>query len=359
MKPFLYFKTKFAKLTKQLNYGLSILIYQLVDKSPQIIDKAISLLNSKYGLWSQIYFHSFSLELEKNFSQMRSSLVDSSTLYLETTKYPNLQKLFNHISGFWLEKDSQKWDIRYKPLAVLFEKLENHKLAAVFYQIAEGDVPKSVFDKVASSYPIAEVFGLTVICQKSVDFSGIQKFFPNFKSWQNTEFFVFMAVIFVILAAEPLYQWVSRVDFRRVEEPGISGSIAEFIDSPSSQNVSQLVMSPREFEEASRNFNETASEIYKLREQLYLENENTNSWGDKNFSEVFLEAFANSLNLNPNRDSYSKNQVIFAIYRYQKENGFTADGIVLSGSETQEKLERDIRHSILESVESHHDPPNL
>ena len=135
------FTNNFPKLSEYLKRGICYTIDYLVDE-PKIL-KQSQLLLTKPGFWSQLYKESLSKELENVLGLMGKKGQNLQSL---NTQYPQWSSLLGKINTFWYPPE--RTDNKYKSLAELFEKVETAKLAAIFYQIAEGSVPKKLFDSI-------------------------------------------------------------------------------------------------------------------------------------------------------------------------------------------------------------------
>ena len=138
------FTNKFPKLSEDLKWGICYTIDDLVDE-PKIL-KQSQLLLTKPGFWGQLYKESLSKELENVLDLMGEKRHNLQSL---NTQYPQWSSLLGKINKFWYPPE--RTDNKYKSLAELFEKVETAKLAAIFYQIAEGSVPKMLFDSILPS----------------------------------------------------------------------------------------------------------------------------------------------------------------------------------------------------------------
>lgn len=144
------FTEDFPELSKHLKKGICRVIDRLVDQ-PKIFKELELLLTSQSGLWGQVY-PSLSEELENVLNEIKQRQNWQS---LEN-EYPQWSSLLKTINKFWYpqilhDHSDKKLTKYYKNLTELFEKLETTKLAAIFYQIGEGSVPKSVFLEVSGN----------------------------------------------------------------------------------------------------------------------------------------------------------------------------------------------------------------
>jgi hypothetical protein len=153
------FTENFPRLSEYLKWGICYTIDDLVDE-PKILKQSQSLL-TELGLWSQLYKKSLSKELESVLG-----FIDDKGQNLQSlkTRYPQWSSLLDKINKFWYPPE--KTDHKYKSWAELFEKVETPILAAIFYQIAEGSVPKKLFDSILQSHKRSESI---ILFNKKID----------------------------------------------------------------------------------------------------------------------------------------------------------------------------------------------
>ena len=137
------FAEDFPRLSESLKCGICQVISRLIDQ-PKILQQSQLLLTGS-GLWSQLYKKSLSKELENVINLMGNYIAQRQNLHLLKSQYPQWRSLLDKIQKFWYPPE--KYDHNYRSLARLFEKVGTLRLAAIFYQIGEGSVPKSLFHK--------------------------------------------------------------------------------------------------------------------------------------------------------------------------------------------------------------------
>ena len=141
------FTEHFPLLSECLKRGICYTIDDLVDE-PKIFKESELLLTSESGLWKEVY-PSVSKELEKVLTLMGDYIKQRKHCQPLKEKYPQWSSLLDKIDEFWYPPE--KTDHKYKSWAEFFEKVETPILAAIFYQIAEGSVPKNLFDSILPS----------------------------------------------------------------------------------------------------------------------------------------------------------------------------------------------------------------
>ena len=154
------FTEKFPQLSEYLKWGICYTIDDLVD-DPKILKQSQSLL-TELGLWSQLYKKSLSKELESVLSFIDNKGQNWQSL---KSKYPQWSNLLEKINKFWFLQGQH--DPNYRNLTRLFEKVGTARLAAIFYQIGEGSVPKSLFDKLSTNKSELTIFKKTIYRRKN------------------------------------------------------------------------------------------------------------------------------------------------------------------------------------------------
>ena len=144
------FTKNFTRLSESIKRGICYTIDDLLDE-PKILKQSQLLLTSKFSLWKKVYpLLSNDLEIVINKVKQRQNL------HSLKKEYPHWSSLLDKIHKFWdrqilhdhNDKNLTKY---YKNLTKLFEKVKTKELAAIFYQIGEGSVPKSLFFEVSGN----------------------------------------------------------------------------------------------------------------------------------------------------------------------------------------------------------------
>jgi len=135
---------KTPKITQKIREGVKLIITHLLEQ-PSLLELSICLLASPQGLWATFYHHEVKNKIDHDLSLM--SEFARNTKERDSFKIPEWEHIWQQIKVFWLFRGGHNMS-QYLPLAKLFEGLGNYEFSAVFYKIAIGSVPKSVFKKV-------------------------------------------------------------------------------------------------------------------------------------------------------------------------------------------------------------------
>jgi len=165
------FTKNFTRLSESIKRGICYTIDDLLDE-PKILKQSQLLLTSKFSLWKKVYpLLSNDLEIVINKVKQRQNL------HSLKKEYPHWSSLLDKIHKFWgrqilhdhNDKNLTKY---YKNLTKLFEKVEAKQLAAIFCQIGEGSVPKSLFSKVSGDQRLKKntvlVLGMKINRRKEI-----------------------------------------------------------------------------------------------------------------------------------------------------------------------------------------------
>ena len=131
-------ESDFQPLNQKVVQGVESLILSIV-KRQDLFNSAVSLLKSPDGLWGYFYHYSVNSEIE----QYLTTAPHASLTLVE--EEPPLEKLFKDIKLIG-ERDHAYPKEKYLLLARFFEQVSDFQKAALFYQFAEGEVPKKVFN---------------------------------------------------------------------------------------------------------------------------------------------------------------------------------------------------------------------
>ena len=157
------FTEKFPRLSEYLKWGICYTIDDLVNE-PKILKQSQSLLTDS-GFWSQLYKKSLSKELENVLYIMGKYIEQGKKWEPLKNEYPQWSSLLDKINKFWYPPEQA--DQNYKSLAKLFGKVGTARLAAIFYQVGEGSVPTSLFDKFSADKSKLILFKKTIYRRKN------------------------------------------------------------------------------------------------------------------------------------------------------------------------------------------------
>ncbi|UCJ11476.1 MAG: peptidoglycan-binding protein [Phormidium sp. PBR-2020] len=149
----------FTAISKQLQRGICVIIYNLVN-NPTVLPESCLFFTSSTGLWSSQYRKSLYPKLENDLDLMHRYVYGQNNLPFHATEYPEWYFILREL--IVIRRDSKVKKKEYLPLAKLFEEAKTPKLAAFFYQISKGGVSKPLFTKVSSHQWGEKLFGIKI-----------------------------------------------------------------------------------------------------------------------------------------------------------------------------------------------------
>jgi hypothetical protein len=349
-------------LTVMLKRGIGGLLNYLIDK-PQVLAEAQFLLTESEGLWFYVW-RSLSVELEHDLALMGSHASGNQNLDFQTTVCSDMAIFLGKLQSFWVSP--RKRDERFLVLAQLFEEASTSKLAAIFYQFAEGSVPKSVFFRAVGDGQYANVFGLDVdrrmtvvdyVCLfllKRIDFGGTKM--PRFSAILICAlvFGVGFGVGYQIQEKTIGNLETEKTNFKTSKDywekfAAESHRTKNGIDALKSQlqtSLDQAIQDHPDGYKPDPNSQELITDLDTLFEALLLQVLGLEK--DFKLDEIFYSPPSSEQKDKPDKKAVNENWDEFseAVKRYQKNTmnpaSNTADGVIDAKGETIEQLKKDI-----------------
>ena len=411
------FTEDFPELSKHLKKGICRVIDRLVDK-PKIFKELELLLTSQSGLWGQVY-PSLSKELENVLNEIKQR----NNLQSLRSEYPQWSNLLDKINKFWgtqilHDHSDEKLTKYYKNLTKLFEKLETTKLAAIFYQIGEGSVPKSVFLEVSGNQlpkkNTVPVLGMEINQRKEIGDYVEDVYFFFFETVNIGEVsmprFIALIILLVVFTGgftlgrfsvqlDPvigrLVQFVTGKAQNNDKKNGNNqqSTFVQNNDNGKTEDVQEETQENRLSIENTDRYQQTDEAIEKIKNKLTSEIERQAQYNynvpQYNYNVLDKAGIPNSFYMDPNNIK-TKDIIIYciketiglqpnfqyskiqeddakweefsnAIKKYQKDNdaqGKNADGVISPNGQTQKWLEQDIRNKCLKPPTVKNPQPN-
>lgn len=261
-------------LTEQIKQGICIVMDRLVKQQPILAEATLLLGGSYPGIWREAYDSSLRSEMETDITMLPDCIGCREGVSFQATKYPEWNQLLGDIMQFWQVPTTSR-NSNYLPLAKLFESMGRLKMAAIFYQIAQGNVPKPIFETISGPHRWeCRVFGLAIASQK--DLSDCV-YIPWLKSVELVEFYMPKILIVAMLFGAFGLGWFSHpllTNTSSKEDNQESTAPATTTPSPSptkndckfdEYNVDEEIKCTRSYQEIS-NIKDELSE--DLKEQL-------------------------------------------------------------------------------------------
>ncbi|OCR02605.1 hypothetical protein BCD67_17860 [Oscillatoriales cyanobacterium USR001] len=359
------------KFILKVTQGVRLIIPNLVYQ-PGLLYSVVWLLSSPSGFWQHIYSRQVAGDIDHDLS-----LINQRVKYPSNSKSQILNNdeswriLSSELQIYWQQR-SYPHQERYQPLADLFGELGNPRIAAFFYHVAYGEVPKNIFIKISNQGGLhSTVYGITI--KRKVPLTEIlgvliQEFFavtlPIGEIDMPLWFALFILLIFTssgfgvgLMVGSSGNQQTTKKDdpAQKEKEPGSSTHSVNPLSTkkpdlpPVSITKNQI---PKKIEdEALGKFADTIrvidEEVVKeLQEELVLDKIDIIN---ELKSLLKVENYADAKNGN---NELTKRQWIEAIYEYQRMKyynikgsyeGNKADGVIETKKPTVDNLKKDLR----------------
>ncbi len=152
-------KVKTDNLNDHLGKGIKDLIILAYDK-PEFVESIVWLLNTE--IWSNIYQREVVRDIDHDLKLMPGFAGGSKTEPFKLAHNKQWDKLFKEIKDCWKIRPRPRPKDKYQPLADIFGELRSYKIAAVFYQLGYGKVPKEIFSRINNKSWETNIYGLKV-----------------------------------------------------------------------------------------------------------------------------------------------------------------------------------------------------
>ena len=148
--------------------GVMLIIPRII-QHPELLNPTVWILSAPSGIWRKLYYQLVQKDI-KNELILMSKRVNTSQNATRTqnpqpsiTDDPQWKQLFNQLRVYW-QNPSYPHDEKYLPLAELFGGLDEAEMAAFFYQVSLGCVPKKIFSQLKQEgwKPNLPVYGLKI-----------------------------------------------------------------------------------------------------------------------------------------------------------------------------------------------------
>ncbi len=134
-------------LNSRITKGVKLIIPTLINQK-QLLEVVTWLLKSPKGIWSNCYFQGVNQDIDNDLSLMSRYSQENNQNFrmIDDNEWKKIiTELRNYCRRFKKQYQPQE---KYQPLAELFGELKNYEIAALFYQVGYGKVPKKIFVKI-------------------------------------------------------------------------------------------------------------------------------------------------------------------------------------------------------------------
>ena len=238
----------------------------------------------------------------------------------------------------------------YKPLAELFEKLKQYPLAAYFYQVSDGVVPKDIYQKISNKI----ISGLTV----KAKISKIESFLGFVR--ENGDSFIAIGIGFLLagfaVAGVFVGKYFNKETSQSFGESKQKDENKKDFSDPVSEtqptNQKKALVLTKGLEE----FNITSNAIEQMVKDINQENSEYRLSEIKGQLKSVLKnpklQYGEAINDKPKTEKKEKFQTewVEAIYNYQKLKDIkNPDGIINNTANTYKSLKEDIKYKLANS----------
>ncbi len=339
----------------RLTAGIKLLIPYLLKK--EISPESIQWLFIKDRVWDVCRSQFFNDVLDDlNLISQKSNFDQSK---FEGLNFP-LEMWQELISSLHSRLDSYYIIPTYKPLAKLFELLQEYELSAYFYQVSNGQVPVNVFSEVKKDYPGKKLslLGIRIYKKKNILEKSVDS--ANGLISDRLELVIGLCAVTVIillgytlLKFYPNFPKISSSRSQNNTENGTERSSTGTETTLHSKTPPATSPEPENSEEtksplpenikialADYNFNNrTMKALNNLMVELQIsDEEQKNQVLQKALKLPTNWNFSDINSSDENKKLATKTELVQAIYNYQ---GVAGDGIIDNGRATYKRLKKD------------------
>ena len=150
------------------NQGVMLIIPRII-QHPELLNPTVWLLSAPSGIWRKLYYQLVSQNIKNELTLMNPRVANPKNAAKTQNPQPSItdepqwKQLFNQLRVYW-QNPSYPHDEKYLPLAELFGGLDEAEMAAFFYQVSLGCVPKKIFYRLKQEgwKPNLPVYGLKI-----------------------------------------------------------------------------------------------------------------------------------------------------------------------------------------------------
>ncbi|MDH6100378.1 hypothetical protein NWP21_16335 [Anabaenopsis sp. FSS-46] len=309
---------------EQLTKGIKLLLPKLLQK--QISPESINWLLLKGSAWA-VFRHRFINDVRYDLELIHQQS-DTDAKHFDNLNFP--QKIWQELimCRQFIIYDSYKLSY-YKPLAQLFELLQEYDLSAYFYQVSDAIVSKNVFLG-ACPNPSNEPYSLTILgltFKRKINPVDTITRLVKFKIKNEILLPVLLLLAFITLG------WLR----------GYNAIFVNYNSESSTQSATHLTSLIITTALANANFNNRTMtalnnlmaelRIFNPQEKTQVLQEALNLPSDWSLSDID--------STDETKRVVTKIQLVTAIYKYQHNQNLTPNGIIDNGGATYNRLKQD------------------
>lgn len=161
----------------RINQGVMLIIPRII-QHPELLNPTVWLLSAPSGIWRKFYYQFVSQNIKNELTLMNPQVANPKNATRTQNPQPSItddpqwKKLFHELRVYW-QNPSYPHDEKYLPLAELFGWLDEAEMAAFFYQVSLGCVPKKIFSQLNRRSWNSDVFACGLRVNKKVTIAEI------------------------------------------------------------------------------------------------------------------------------------------------------------------------------------------
>jgi len=153
-------------ILRKIFEGVMLIVPRIIQHS-ELLNPTVWLLNSPSGIWRKLYYQFVSQNIKNELTLMNPRVANPKNATRTENPQPSItddpqwKQLFHELKVYWQNRPYPH-DEKYLPLAELFSGLDEAEMAAFFYQVSLGCVPKKIFSQLNRQSRNSDIYGLKV-----------------------------------------------------------------------------------------------------------------------------------------------------------------------------------------------------
>ncbi|MCC3582681.1 hypothetical protein [Microcoleus sp. PH2017_30_WIL_O_A] len=155
-------------ILSKVNQGVVLIVPRIIQHS-ELLNPTVWLLKLPSGIWRKLYYQFVSQNIKNELTLMNPRVSNPKNTTRTENPQPSItdddrwKMIFHELKVYWQNR-SYPPDDKYLPLAELFSGLDESEMAAFFYQVSLGCVPKKIFSQLKQEgwKPNVPVYGLRI-----------------------------------------------------------------------------------------------------------------------------------------------------------------------------------------------------
>jgi hypothetical protein len=354
-----------SNLSIKVTQGVKLIIPRLIDK-PELLNATVWLLKYSEGIWQLFYNKIVNVEIENNLKLMINLLRYPQNKQFNMIDDEGWKRLLGELKFHWNQRSYPQ--NQYLPLAELFRDLEQTEMAAFFYQLSLGSVPKKIFSQLNHEGWNSDVSACGMRVKKQVNFPE-KLFFLLIEIGGKEMRIVFVIPLIILSFLGGIWCGGIFKDFKKLGSAPVNkqsnadlpGSqeysknsqeqkISEDLPNPEPQVKSNSSQNDQVYTNAmtKQNFDDTLKSIDIIVREVRQENSN------KYESKEVIDALKQVLKIRgldygkaKNGDMEQRKMLVEAIYSYQYRNLNKGFGYIKSDVRTTiDSLKEDVKNNL-------------